>query len=252
MCANKGGQRFPPWLWILSPFFISLVSNMANVPSMLITSMSQPLGFITLILCRVLDEPLTGERGIHTDTPIPCSNAYSFAIESRDCLIQDTNSGTDAGSEIHEGVFSDVQNFRNLILREPSSISITEVQNWLDHAASNRRLKEGPTECREFTKSISPSRWMIVGPLLMHEFILIYEYSGFIFKNIKRSIRWRPPCTNMPWNIPLPLVVLWGVCWMFYNSRSTTPQWDEAEANRGEAALSMGYFDPLFGKAPPC
>lgn len=28
--------------------------------------------------------------------------------------------------------------------------------------------------------------------------------------------RRRPPCTTMPWNIWPALVVLWGVCWMFY------------------------------------
>jgi hypothetical protein len=33
--------------------------------------------------------------------------------------------------------------------------------------------------------------------------------------------RRRPPCTTMPWNIWPALVVLWGVCWMFYNSSST-------------------------------
>lgn len=30
--------------------------------------------------------------------------------------------------------------------------------------------------------------------------------------------RRRPPCTTMPWSIWPALVVLWGVCWMFYNS----------------------------------
>lgn len=30
--------------------------------------------------------------------------------------------------------------------------------------------------------------------------------------------RIRPPCTTMPWTIWPALVVLWGVCWMFYDS----------------------------------
>lgn len=30
------------------------------------------------------------------------------------------------------------------------------------------------------------------------------------------SSRLRPPCTTMPWTIWPALVVLWGVCWMFY------------------------------------
>jgi len=33
--------------------------------------------------------------------------------------------------------------------------------------------------------------------------------------------RRRPPCTTMPWNIWPALVVLWGVCWMFYTPPST-------------------------------
>jgi ankyrin repeat protein len=39
--------------------------------------------------------------------------------------------------------------------------------------------------------------------------------------------RLRPPCTTMPWNARPALVVLWGVCWMFY-SRQTTPQPDQS------------------------
>lgn len=33
----------------------------------------------------------------------------------------------------------------------------------------------------------------------------------------------RPPCTTMPWNIWPSLMVLWGVCWMFYTPLS---DWD--------------------------
>jgi len=29
--------------------------------------------------------------------------------------------------------------------------------------------------------------------------------------------RRRPPCTTMPWNIWPALIILWGVCWMFYS-----------------------------------
>jgi hypothetical protein len=39
--------------------------------------------------------------------------------------------------------------------------------------------------------------------------------------------RCRPPCTTMPWNIWPPLLVLWGVCWMFYTPLAT-PQPDDA------------------------
>lgn len=34
----------------------------------------------------------------------------------------------------------------------------------------------------------------------------------------------RPPCTTMPWTIWPALVVLWGVCWMFYTPLSSTDE----------------------------
>lgn len=37
----------------------------------------------------------------------------------------------------------------------------------------------------------------------------------------------RPPCTTMPWTIWPALVVLWGVCWMFYEPFSF--DWDAGQ-----------------------
>jgi hypothetical protein len=44
---------------------------------------------------------------------------------------------------------------------------------------------------------------------------LIFFSNFSVFPN-----KHRPPCTTMPWNIRPALVVLWGVCWMFYDRRS--------------------------------
>ena len=44
---------------------------------------------------------------------------------------------------------------------------------------------------------------------------LIFFSNFSVFPN-----KHRPPCTTMPWNIRPALVVLWGVCWMFYDHRS--------------------------------
>lgn len=53
--------------------------------------------------------------------------------------------------------------------------------------------------------------------LLQTIFQLFLKGTGFegfgVFPN-----RQRPKCTTMPWNIWPSLVVLWGVCWMFYDS----------------------------------
>jgi hypothetical protein len=47
------------------------------------------------------------------------------------------------------------------------------------------------------------------------------------FNSSEYPNRCRPPCTTMPWNIWPALVVLWGVCWMFYTPL-VTPQPDDA------------------------
>lgn len=46
--------------------------------------------------------------------------------------------------------------------------------------------------------------------------VLNEVYSGF--SEFPNSMR--PPCTTMPWTIWPALVVLWGVCWMFYTPLS--------------------------------
>jgi hypothetical protein len=42
--------------------------------------------------------------------------------------------------------------------------------------------------------------------------------------------RIRPPCTTMPWTIWPALIVLWGVCWMFYPSPGRAPGAGELES----------------------
>jgi hypothetical protein len=57
------------------------------------------------------------------------------------------------------------------------------------------------------------------------------EFLAFLLQNILQHLlifckyaefpnRRRPKCTTMPWNIWPSLVVLWGVCWMFYTPSS--------------------------------
>lgn len=52
--------------------------------------------------------------------------------------------------------------------------------------------------------------------LLLRIFQFLLKDIGFegfgVFPN-----RQRPRCTTMPWNLWPSLVVLWGVCWMFYD-----------------------------------
>ena len=59
--------------------------------------------------------------------------------------------------------------------------------------------------------------------------LLLLEYLALLLQNSLQYLllfckfaefpnRHRPKCTTMPWNIWPSLVILWGVCWMFYPS----------------------------------
>lgn len=67
--------------------------------------------------------------------------------------------------------------------------------------------------------------------------------------------RLRPLCTTMPWTIWPALVVLWGVCWMFYGEPEnwadldelvTDGNWPELCVDLGPSVLSPGMFYPTF------
>ena len=60
--------------------------------------------------------------------------------------------------------------------------------------------------------------------------------------------RLRPPCTTMPWNVRPALVVLWGVCWMFY-SRPTTPQPGESHPIWGSGLPSINSDNSFYSKS---
>jgi hypothetical protein len=53
--------------------------------------------------------------------------------------------------------------------------------------------------------------------------------------------RRRPPCTTMPWNIWPSLVVLWGVCWMFYTPLSSA-EWDGVQAGFNSDEFMTNQF----------
>jgi hypothetical protein len=55
--------------------------------------------------------------------------------------------------------------------------------------------------------------------LLKHLALLLLKILRFLLSYIRSASfmnRRRPKCTTMPWEIWPSLVVLWGVCWMFY------------------------------------
>ena len=64
---------------------------------------------------------------------------------------------------------------------------------------------------------------------LLDSLLFFCNFSGFPHK-------YRPPCRTMPWNIWPSLVVLWGVCWMFYNHLSPI---GDAELQAIEAGITL-------------
>jgi hypothetical protein len=66
--------------------------------------------------------------------------------------------------------------------------------------------------------------------------------------------RLRPPCTTMPWTIWPALVVLWGVCWMFYEGSIGNGE-DQGDFSRIGNTIDpfedFDYIDPSLGNCPP-
>lgn len=66
--------------------------------------------------------------------------------------------------------------------------------------------------------------------------------------------RRRPPCTTMPWTIWPALVVLWGVCWMFYEGSDwdwTYQEGSPAGSNTAYPHEDLGYIDLFQGYSAP-
>ncbi|KAH4375250.1 hypothetical protein HBH99_217220 [Parastagonospora nodorum] len=51
----------------------------------------------------------------------------------------------------------------------------------------------------------------------------------------------RPPCKTMPWDIIPSLVVLWGVCWMFYNPANGTQTEEDYETSVDNIFLNFPH-----------
>lgn len=83
-----------------------------------------------------------------------------------------------------------------------------------------------------------PLVWLMKNEILLER---IYERLRFLYYRLAVYAiaclwsysefpgRIRPPCTTMPWTIWPALIVLWGVCWMFYPSPGRAPGAGELE-----------------------
>lgn len=70
---------------------------------------------------------------------------------------------------------------------------------------------------------------------ILYLFLLYFSFSEF-------PNRLRPPCTTMPWTIWPALVVLWGVCWMFYEEAIWN--WGDQDVH-STAGNTTGLFEGI-------
>jgi hypothetical protein len=75
--------------------------------------------------------------------------------------------------------------------------------------------------------------------------MLIYVLQYLLFSEFPNRLR--PPCTTMPWNIWPSLVVLWGVCWMFYKEFASNLG-DEGPTQTINNATNIVSNDSFQGK----
>jgi hypothetical protein len=64
--------------------------------------------------------------------------------------------------------------------------------------------------------------------------------------------KYRPPCTTMPWNIRPALLVLWGVCWMFFYHSSTGPRTGEPSTASGTSLPFANLNSFPYGNSFQC
>jgi hypothetical protein len=88
--------------------------------------------------------------------------------------------------------------------------------------------------------------------LLMRILMRVLQFLAFLLQRILHQLqifcrfaefpnRCRPKCTTMPWSIWPSLMVLWGVCWMFYTPPPTSSSNDTSYDFWNDNSL------PLFG-----
>jgi hypothetical protein len=80
---------------------------------------------------------------------------------------------------------------------------------WMRQSEEEEEARQRYNELLEHMRRVF-SLLSMIWQKLLDTLLFFCNFSGFPHK-------YRPPCTTMPWNIWPALVVLWGVCWMFWN-----------------------------------
>lgn len=114
-----------------------------------------------------------------------------------------------------------------VMMREESKRKLHELKRreWLVYA--RREYERHIARLEEQLERVEYERERI--ERLMEVIYRTLSWIGKLFEQLMKALlficnfsefpnKFRPPCTTMPWNIWPALVVLWGVCWMFYDN----------------------------------
>lgn len=119
------------------------------------------------------------------------------------------------------------------------SAVVKKAMNDLD-ALETEEFKEAPLKKRRRRLQTYLAFFALLIQRLLALMVVFCSQSGF-------QPRRRPPCTTMPWDIKSALLVLWGVCWMFYNPIAKSALEDQAfDLFAGASEYSV---NPASGKS---
>jgi hypothetical protein len=94
-----------------------------------------------------------------------------------------------------------------------------EIESYLNRLRSDEAQLDEDDRLREEKKQEEEAYMQHLERLFRHYTTLLQRLLKILFSFCNFSLlpnRHRPPCSTMPWDILPALVILWGVCWMFY------------------------------------
>ncbi|EAT88544.1 hypothetical protein SNOG_03339 [Parastagonospora nodorum SN15] len=175
-----------------------------------------------------LDRALQGAQGFLSTSELWSSNEFVFAQSTspsqtaEDLLLANFRNAQlrlnelSAYGALLETNFENVKEQLEQLLSVEDALDEEQRQTELEQRQSERSMER----LERFMRDVTLRLQMLVVLLL-----LCGKFSGV-------SDNDQPMCTTMPWNIRPALIVLWGVCWMFY-----TPEGNVDPTGRQDTGL---------------
>lgn len=184
----------------------------------------------------------------HYVKPNNSSRSQSFCVQARPTLMtprcpHETGDPFLAEFQQAQSCWQQLSAYEEMLEAELQIIDLQMEQFMSVEGALDEEERQREEDQRLFESYMTHSEWLFreaaVRLQLILEFLLLLcKSSGFPDGD-------RPMCMTMPWNILPALVVLWGVCWMFYN----TPQ-DYVDSSAFQyPSLDENILNPIAGKS---